>query len=180
MALLEAAEGLHGITPGNSTLKFTRKASAEWKHQRSNSHKMKGLLAAALKKPTAVPARVGLSGGMEAAVMGMYSQLAANGNGCSAAAAVAAAAAAPNNASGAVAESGVSRELSSSDGLIRRTHYRSTCDEPWRCITTVRLGAYAPTGGAAAAAAAAAAAGRSQLARPLQPGQQTPCPLATS
>eukprot|EP00775_Hariotina_reticulata_P003592 gene3592-3857_t len=180
MALLEAAEGLHGNASGNSTLKFTRKASAEWKHQRSNSHKMKGLLAAALKKPTAVPARAGLPGGVEAAVMSrVYPQLTAGGNSCSAAAAAGAAAAA-SNARGAGGESSVSRELSSSDGLIRRTHYRPTGDEPWRCITTVRLGAYAPTGGAGAAAAAVAAAGRSQLAGPMQPAQQTPRPLATS
>jgi len=170
MALLEAAEGLCGSTADSSTLKFTRKASAEWKHQRSNGRKMKGLLAAALKKPGVVASRSSLTGavtaalpGMESAAVSSYSHMSANGSSCSAAAVTAGTVVAPAAA--------VTGGCPDGEASIRRTHYRATGDEPWRRITTVRWGAYAP---------AAAAAGGVQLSAQMQPAQQTPRPLTTT
>ncbi|KAF6260996.1 hypothetical protein COO60DRAFT_1459402 [Scenedesmus sp. NREL 46B-D3] len=129
MALLEAAEGFNNGVGGSSTLKFTRKASAEWKNQRSNGRKMKGLLAAALKKPT---------GGSSRSNLGMALPPAASP--------VAAAdalgqplAALPGRGGSHQQQQQVAAQRDGGtgpDALIRRTHYRASGDEPWRRITT--------------------------------------------
>lgn len=108
-ALLSSAVANDNGTP----LKFTRKASAEWKHQRSN-RKIKGLLAAALKKSPKTSSRsnLGFSGGP--AVLDEEH---------------ASAAAAAVTATGAAATADVG------DALIRRTHFHTGR------ITTVRWAA---------------------------------------
>eukprot|EP00879_Flechtneria_rotunda_P007480 GHRR01007847.1.p1 GENE.GHRR01007847.1~~GHRR01007847.1.p1 ORF type:complete len:508 (+),score=245.28 GHRR01007847.1:907-2430(+) len=130
LALLEAADDDSSSVEG-STLKFTRKASAEWKHVRSNGKKMKGLLAAALKQ--------GSRGSLHAAAVGdtqssLCMASAAAGSGSS----IAAAAVGMTGSTGEVYW-----DASTSNALIRRTHYRAGGEEPWRRITTVRWGAYA-------------------------------------
>jgi hypothetical protein len=126
------AHGGGGAPTGVAALKFTRNASAEWKHQRSTSRNIKGLLAAALKKPLGGSSRsnllaTGAAGGSAAAELGPGQPVSSAGphsNGM---------------------EDGQQHTVGSgSDALIRRTHFRAACDEPWRRITTVRLGgAYA-------------------------------------
>jgi hypothetical protein len=135
MALLEAAEGFNNGAGGSSTLKFTRKASAEWKNQRSQGRKMKGLLAAALKKPMGGSSRSNLSMSLPAA-----------SSPASAADALQQPLAALSGSSGSQQQQQVAAArdgASGPDALIRRTHYRASGDEPWRRITTVRWGAYA-------------------------------------
>lgn len=137
IALLEAAEGFNNGAGGSSTLKFTRKASAEWKNQRSAGRKMKGLLAAALKKPV---------GGSSRSNLGMA--LPAAPSPASVADALQPLAALPGSGAGGQQQQqqqqAAQRDSGSGpDALIRRTHYRTTGDEPWRRITTVRWGAYA-------------------------------------
>jgi hypothetical protein len=138
LALLEAAEGYNNGVGGSSTLKFTRKASAEWKNQRSNGRKMKGLLAAALKKPVGGSSRSNLSMSLPSAASTATAADAAEqpmaalpGSGSSQAQQQQQLAAAQRDGG------------SGPDALIRRTHYRASGDEPWRRITTVRWGAYA-------------------------------------
>jgi hypothetical protein len=133
IALLEAAEGFNNGAGGSSTLKFTRKASAEWKNQRSNGRKMKGLLAAALKKPM---------GGSSRSNLGMA--LPAASSPANAADALQQPLAALPGSGGQQQQQAAQRDGGiGPDALIRRTHYRASGDEPWRRITTVRWGAYA-------------------------------------
>lgn len=134
LALLAASQAGHGAVPGAAGLNFTRNASAEWKHQRSSNRKIKGLLAAALKKSVGGSRSNLLIPGLAAAEQ-CASQSGAQACGHSLdAGEVQQQAAGP--AAGLVGLGG--------DALIRRTHFRAACDEPWRRITTVRLGAYAP------------------------------------
>jgi hypothetical protein len=139
MALLEAAEGYNNGVGGSNTLKFTRKASAEWKNQRSAGRKMKGLLAAALKKPVGGSSRSNLSTSLPAAASTAAAALALEQS----------LASQPGSGS---SQTHVQQQQqvaaqrdggSGPDALIRRTHYRASGDEPWRRITTVRWGAYA-------------------------------------
>jgi hypothetical protein len=133
LALLAASQG-HVPVPGAAGLNFTRKASAEWKHQRSSSRKIKGLLAAALKKSVGGSRSNLLIPGMAAAE---HSGSQPGGKAC-----------------GQGGDGGEAQQQAAGpaialvgpggDALIRRTHFRAACDEPWRRITTVRLGAYAP------------------------------------
>lgn len=129
LALLEAADSLSGGSGGCSTLKFTRKASAEWKNHRSNGRKIKGLLAAALKKP-----------------MGSRGNFAAAGSGTAAAYGSAPVSSAGQQVAAKDVDASLQRQTGGNNGteaLIRRTHYRTGGEEPWRRITTVRWGAYA-------------------------------------
>lgn len=147
LALLEAADSLSCSASGTGTLKFTRKASAEWKNQRSNGRKMKGLLAAALKKPVGSrgnPAACGTGGAAHGASMvplaGPHAGLV-------------------NDAGAPVQRSHTAGAAAGgSEPLIRRTHYRTSGEEPWRRITTVRWGAYAAQQAAQQAQVASASA----------------------
>eukprot|EP00878_Enallax_costatus_P003274 GHUV01003477.1.p1 GENE.GHUV01003477.1~~GHUV01003477.1.p1 ORF type:complete len:366 (+),score=146.04 GHUV01003477.1:304-1401(+) len=130
LALLAAGDSLSGSAAGTGTLKFTRKASAEWKHQRSNGRKIKGLLAAALKKPS------GSRSSFAAAASSV-----AYGSAPAAAAPIQQALSAKDLDK--VAQRSQAGLGNGTDALIRRTHYRTSGDEPWRRITTVRWGAYA-------------------------------------
>jgi hypothetical protein len=101
-----------------SSLRFTRKASAEWKQRRAGGKKMKSLLAVALKKSGGGGSAGGGSAG------GSSTRLEAQAR-----------------AEGAA--------------VLRARSIRTTGDEPWARITTVRWGgAYAGVPGPAAAAAA--------------------------
>jgi hypothetical protein len=139
MALLEAAEGYNNGVGGSNTLKFTRKASAEWKNQRSNGRKMKGLLAAALKKPTGSSSRSNLSMSLPSAASTAAAADASEQPGAMAAPPGSGSSQAQQQQRAAAQRDGGSGP----DALIRRTHYRASGDEPWRRITTVRWGAYA-------------------------------------
>lgn len=123
-----------GSASSEATLKFTRKASAEWKHHRSHGRKAKGLLAAALNK-SVNGSRSNLFATPTGAVAGEHasSQATAGGGpqGSSVADGQLPVAAAWGQAAG-----------SGSDAFIRCTHFRAAGDEPWRRITTVRLGAF--------------------------------------
>jgi hypothetical protein len=138
MALLEAAEGYNNGVGGSNTLKFTRKASAEWKNQRSNGRKMKGLLAAALKKPMGSSSRSNLSMSLPSAASTAAAADASEQPGAMAAPPGSGSSQAQQQQAAAQRDGG-----SGPDALIRRTHYRASGDEPWRRITTVRWGAYA-------------------------------------
>lgn len=130
LALLAAVDPLSGSAAGTDTLKFTRKGSAEWKHQRSNGRKIKGLLAAALKRPSGSRSSFATA-----------TSTAAYGSAPGAAAPIQQALCA-KDPDGTLqrGQAGLGNET---DALIRRTHYRTSGDEPWRRITTVRWGAYA-------------------------------------
>lgn len=133
LAALAARSGSQPEPTAGAALKFTRKASAEWKHQRSNTRKIKGLLATALKKS------VGSS---------RSNLLAAAGAAAAAEYVASQAAGAVGSVSGGTdAQQGECSPCaaagSGDDAFIRRTHFRAAGDEPWRRITTVRLGAYA-------------------------------------
>lgn len=158
-----ADHGVLGLLSGNSNtdaagggavLKFTRKASAEWKHQRNNSRKIKGLLAAALKKSRnnllAMASGSSNNSSAEQAAAASHHHNGPVGSSSSSSTA------GPQRGAGGSGAPGDAHHHhhqqpaagpspgSGSDALIRRTHFRAACDEPWRRITTVRLGAYAP------------------------------------
>lgn len=126
-----AAAGSHNEPRAGVELSFTRKASAEWKHQRSSSRMIKGLLATALKKSHGSRSNLLAPAGASAVAEYVVSQ--------------ATSAAWPSSGSGGAHQQTPEPVASESSGdvLIRRTHFRATCDEPWRRITTVRLGGYA-------------------------------------
>lgn len=123
-----------GSASSEATLKFTRKASAEWKHHRSHGRKTKGLLAAALNKSVS-GSRSNLFAAPTGAVAGEHASsqptAGCGPQGSSVADGQLPAAAALGQAAG-----------SGSDAFIRRTHFRAAGDEPWRRITTVRMGAF--------------------------------------
>jgi hypothetical protein len=114
-----AGGGSGGLGHSNSVLKFTRKASAEWKERRPTGKKVKSLLAAALRKSGS---RGNLLGGAAAA-----------------AAAAAGGAPAAAGAPGGASSSGGARN---GPGPMPRAAIRTVANEPG-CgrITTVRWGA---------------------------------------
>lgn len=133
LAALAARSGSQPEPPAGAALKFTRKASAEWKHQRSTNRKIKGLLATALKKPVG-GSRSNLLAAAGAAAAAEY----VAGQAAGAVGSVSGSSDAQQHESSPCAPAG-----SGGDAFIRRTHFRAAGDEPWRRITTVRLGAYA-------------------------------------
>lgn len=139
------AAGNHSEPRPGIELSFTRNASAEWKHQRSSSRKTKGLLATALKKPHGSRNNLLAPAGVSAVAEYVASQAASTAWPMSG---FGDAQQRPSEPIGLASGSG-------GDVLIRRTHFRATCDEPWRRITTVRLGAYAQQRPVAQQAAAA-------------------------
>lgn len=135
LALLKAADSPDCSPDNTGSLKFTRKASAEWKHNRSNGRKIKGLLAAALKRPPCSRSNLAPAPAT---------------NGSSNRACYDVPAAGQQQTAGVSAATPVFcshphvGDHTGSDALIRRTRYRTGGEEPWRHITTVKLGAYAP------------------------------------